>query len=47
MISMKLHAVQDPNDQKWVAINVCVLFAFLFVIRVLVYYFLRKKTARI
>ena len=39
--------VQDPNSSAWVAINVCVLFAFFFIIRFLVYVFLRKKTARI
>jgi len=38
---------QDPNSSSWVAINVCVLFAFLIIIRFLVYVFLRRKTARI
>lgn len=42
-----LHLNQDPNDSKWVAIDVVVLFAFLIIIRVAVYYFLRKKTARV
>ena len=38
---------QDPNSSAWVAINVCVLFVYFIGIRVLVYYFLRRKTARI
>jgi hypothetical protein len=40
-------AVQDPNSSTWVAIDVLVLFAFFFIIRFLVYVFLRRKTARI
>lgn len=38
---------QDPNSSSWVAINVCVLFGFLVIIRILVYVFLRRKTARV
>lgn len=39
--------MQDPNDHKWVPINVCVLIGFLFLLQLLVYVVLRKKTARI
>jgi len=42
-----LHLIQDPNDHKWVPINVCVLIGFVVLLQLLVYVFLRKKTARI
>eukprot|EP00884_Botryococcus_braunii_P016367 jgi/Botrbrau1/3413/Bobra.0337s0046.1 len=46
-VQVALGLQQDPNSQKWVAINACVLIAWLIFFRVCVYIALRIKTNRV